>query len=393
MSALRCLQCHAALTETEAAAGACPECAAPLSGALADLPAAAASPAGPARRPTRFAFLAGLAVGVLLAAAGATAAWRVWGPAPVSVDTAGGPAPADTEPGASRPAADEQVRQAAAAVQKARVALQEAENQQADVDRELAAAQARLKAARDQAAVLDKELADRTARLAERDRALAAKKAQLADLDRAIAAKAGRPAAPPVGPAAAGGLAAPVPPPAARPKAKGAFARDWLVLGPFPDPGRTGHNTAFSAETGRVDPTKEYPGAAGQVRWQAHASPADYVDLAAALGTRDPAVGYAACWVRASGARRVVLSLGSKDGIKVWMNGKLVADRPVSRAAAPGQDRVGCDLAAGWNEVRVKVTNAGGPWGFYLEARDPTTDRPLAGLEYRTTRPDSKGKK
>ena len=75
------------------------------------------------------------------------------------------------------------------------------------------------------------------------------------------------------------------------------------------------------------------------------------------------------------------------------MGGKLVIDRPVSRSAAPGQDRVTCNLTEGWNEVRVKVDNTGGPWGFYLEARDPVTDKPLAGLEVRNSPPDPKGKR
>jgi hypothetical protein len=145
-------------------------------------------------------------------------------------------------------------------------------------------------------------------------------------------------------------------------------------------------------EAGRVDLQKEYPGAKGPLRWRAHASPADYVDLAELFKIQDPAVGYAVAWVRPARARRVVLSLGSNDGIKVWVNGKLVTDRAVSRSAAPGQDRATCDLTAGWNELRVKVDNTGGPWGFYLEVRDAATDRPLAGLEYRTTPPEAKNK-
>jgi hypothetical protein len=65
----------------------------------------------------------------------------------------------------------------------------------------------------------------------------------------------------------------------------------------------------------------------------------------------------------------------------------------VSRSAAPGQDRVPFDLAAGWNELRVKVDNTGGPWGFYLELQEPGGNRPLTGLEFRLTPPDPKAKK
>ena len=161
---------------------------------------------------------------------------------------------------------------------------------------------------------------------------------------------------------------------------------------PFPAPDRKGHDKAFPPEADPFDPKKEYDAAGHKVAWKAHAGAVDYVDMAELFKTQDPSVAYAVCWVRASRARSIALSLGSNDGLKVWVGGKLVIDRPVSRSAAPGQDRATCTLADGWNEVRVKVDNTGGPWGFYLEPRDPGSDRPLAGLEVRTTPPD-KGRK
>ena len=396
MSAPRCPTCDAPLTEAEALAGTCPECTAPLTGDPADPPIAEPVPARGTRRGW-VAFPAGLAVGLLLASAGGYAAWRTWGPEPA------GPVAEAADPAADRAALDEQVRQAAAAVQKARTALQQAEAQQAEVDRELAAARAELKSAhdrtaaelksgKDRVAALDTELAARTARLADLDRSVEARRARLADLERALAAaRAPRPPAPAErAPAGLNAAPPPVPPPVPAPRSKGAFARDWLLIGPFPDPNRKGHTNPLPPESGRVDPKREYPAAAGPVKWRAHASPANYVDLAEALKTRDPGVGYAVCWVRGSRARKVVLSLGSAGGLKVWVNGKLIADRPGSGPAEPGRHRATCDLRDGWNEVRVKVTGPGGPWGFYLEARDATTDRPLAGLEYRTTPPASK---
>ena len=123
------------------------------------------------------------------------------------------------------------------------------------------------------------------------------------------------------------------------------------------------------------------------VRWKAHRSTADYVDLKGLFQTEDPAAGYAVCWVRSDRARRVQLFLGSNDTMKVWVNGKVVMSQPESRAAAPAQDRVTCELAVGWNEVRVKVANTGGPWGFYFEVRNSTGERPATDLEFRTTRP------
>ena len=39
------------------------------------------------------------------------------------------------------------------------------------------------------------------------------------------------------------------------------------------------------------------------------------------------------------------------------------------------------------NELLVKVDNTGGEWGFYLELRDPETNKPLQAVEFRTTPP------
>ena len=497
MSALRCPHCRSVFTDGEARSGQCPECAAPLAGTADSPPIPEAIPVSrPAR--SRIGFLAGLVVGVILAAAGATGAWWAWGPAPFPANVADRRAEAEQE--ARQQAADEQLRQAEAAAQSARDAARQAdlereateqrlatvrdqvqtalgqlaaaEKERANgskgspdapakgadaaktaaeltaVARALTEARARLQATQAQQAELDRQLAASQGRLAAgraredqvrqleaatqraweglqqaqtqrtaAERALADAKNRLqatlneqAEAERQLAASRARAGAgpkPEAGERAAGPperdrpAAARVPPPPgpddppapAVPlavRAKSAFARNWLVVGPFPNPDRKGHETAFPPEDDRVKPGKEFKGATGAVQWRAHHSPADYVDLADAFGTRDPAVGYAVCWVRASRGRRVVLSLGTSGGIKVWVNGKVVADHAGDREAAPGQNRVACDLANGWTEVRVKVDGGGGPLGFYLEARDPVGDRPLAGLEYRTTPPDAK---
>lgn len=479
MSALRCPHCDSVLTPAEADAGTCPECAAPLTEAPFAEPVAVAELI-PERSGSRFGFLAGLAVGVLLAAGGAGAAWYAWGRPAFDQQVAEMPNILD-------PAAAEEARQAVATARQAREAAAEAEiqreatetalttvrsrvqqalgqlaaaekqlataetrqqsaqdraaalerangeaaarpkalqakgpdprqaeaqraaverataeartrlqaiqvqqaaadraladardralaaqNQFAEADRQLTTTRARLQTVRDQAAALDRELADKKAKVADQDRALAAKRNQLTDLDRAVQAKRPRPVEPPPLPA---------------PKATAGFVRDWLVVGPFPAPDRKGHATRFPAEFGSANPKEDFQIGGKTLHWRAHSSSADYVDLGGRFQTEDPAVGYAACWVRSDRARRVQLFLGSNHGMKVWVNGKVVASQPTSRAAAPGQDRATCDLVVGWNEVRVKVDNTGGPWGFYFEVRNSTGERPATDLQFRTTPP------
>jgi hypothetical protein len=91
--------------------------------------------------------------------------------------------------------------------------------------------------------------------------------------------------------------------------------------------------------------------------------------------------------VRSPAARKAVLSVGSDDGVKAWLNGRPAVSRDGSRAAAPGQERVDVDLSAGWNEVLLKITQGNGGWGYYLEFL--TADgKPMPDLLFSPVRAD-----
>jgi len=78
-----------------------------------------------------------------------------------------------------------------------------------------------------------------------------------------------------------------------------------------------------------------------------------------------------------------LLLLGSDDGIKVWLNGKLVHSNNTLRGMSPAQDIVQVNLKAGWNSVLVKVTEAIGGWGFYFDIAD-LGGKPLADVIFDT---------
>jgi len=57
--------------------------------------------------------------------------------------------------------------------------------------------------------------------------------------------------------------------------------------------------------------------------------------------------------------------VGSDDGIKVWLNGKVIHDNPARRGAGPS-DNLTLNLKKGTNSLLVKVDNeGGGGYGFY----------------------------
>lgn len=57
-----------------------------------------------------------------------------------------------------------------------------------------------------------------------------------------------------------------------------------------------------------------------------------------------------------------ILELGSDDGIKVWLNGKVIHQNNVKRGLNPGEDIVKIQLKQGWNSCLMKITQATGGW-------------------------------
>jgi hypothetical protein len=114
----------------------------------------------------------------------------------------------------------------------------------------------------------------------------------------------------------------------------------------------------------RPDPKATYEG--GKIAWQPlTGDPKGYFDLKAAYG-KDHASAYALTNVYSPKDQTVTMWIGSKDGIRVWVNDKVVHESETSRAARADEDKIAVKLNSGWNRVLVKVVNETGAHGFYL---------------------------
>jgi alpha-galactosidase len=66
----------------------------------------------------------------------------------------------------------------------------------------------------------------------------------------------------------------------------------------------------------------------------------------------------------------LTLSLGSDDGITVWLNGQKVLAHNTDRGANADQERLPASLHAGTNTILIKITNHFGPSGFFFAIDD-----------------------
>jgi hypothetical protein len=93
-----------------------------------------------------------------------------------------------------------------------------------------------------------------------------------------------------------------------------------------------------------------------------------FIELDKTLGG-DDRVAYLKTEVWSDKEQKVRLELGSDDGVKVWLNGKIVHANNVTRPCSPGQDKVDVTLKKGQNSLMVKITQGGGGWALCMRFR------------------------
>lgn len=159
--------------------------------------------------------------------------------------------------------------------------------------------------------------------------------------------------------------------------------RAWSVVGPFP----RDFAKDFGPESG-VDFTKTFTDQMGnEMKWSVTSTTSEgFVDLARCFNPHENVCAYAVTYVNSPDARDAVLSLGTDDGGKAWVNGKNVHSEDGSHGASPGQFKPPITLKAGWNEILFKITQGGGGWGFFCDVVD-AKGVPMADLVYAPRKP------
>ncbi len=148
---------------------------------------------------------------------------------------------------------------------------------------------------------------------------------------------------------------------------EGKYFSDWWLIGPFDNTNRKGIEKVYLPEN-EFKPDKSYSGTNSQrVSWQAYDGKGnEYISLAKIFKPSDEGVAYARRIFNLKNKAVLKIGLGTNDGVKMWINGKLVHENIVGRTALPNEDILSVSFNKGENVVLLKVDQLGGGWGFYF---------------------------
>lgn len=145
------------------------------------------------------------------------------------------------------------------------------------------------------------------------------------------------------------------------------FIKDWWVAGPFDNTDLKGLSTVFEPEKGFYEQTVFKGKDNKTFQWKSYQDhTSGYIDFSRLFSPNEEVVAYAYTTINMEEAGKKTFGVGSNDGVKVWINGTTVLDRPVSRKAEPNQDQFTVQLRKGENTILVKVDQLKRAWGFYF---------------------------
>ena len=143
----------------------------------------------------------------------------------------------------------------------------------------------------------------------------------------------------------------------------------WYGTWPYsPESGKPGYDQIFGPEAdATIDPSKKY--APDKYSWVFVPQIKDNE-----VNTNLPAgktISFVGRRLYVPSNRELELSLGSDDGIQVFLNGEMVFENRIDRGAVADQEHVKLNLTAGVHTVVLKIVNTGGIGGMFWKALAP----------------------
>ena len=149
-----------------------------------------------------------------------------------------------------------------------------------------------------------------------------------------------------------------------------AWPAGWWLIGPFDN---TGLAAAYPPEQ-EIDLAARYPGKGEEAAWRKF----DFADGQVHDLKQFRSADFCTCYlyrrIDTPVSTKVRVSLGSDDGIMLWLNGQELLRSDAFRGAAADQEFVILELRPGRNDLLLKIANQAGDWAFYF---NPTVSAKL----------------
>jgi len=173
-------------------------------------------------------------------------------------------------------------------------------------------------------------------------------------------------------------------------KQTNAFLKNFLMLGPFPNPPAAngmrhckslpGFYNDYLKEAGgenseQINIGKEIVfnatnGESVSVEWKLHEAEDKIIDLDKAVSAENDVLCYALCNIKSAKNKKVTLGVGANNGVRVWLNGKEVIDNPTIGSLAIDSETAPVTLKKGNNQLLVKIEEGGGNWQLVVRLKE-----------------------
>ena len=142
----------------------------------------------------------------------------------------------------------------------------------------------------------------------------------------------------------------------------------WAIAGPFPAPNDKELDHDFGPEKAPFAITAKFNAAGQEIGWRTVRSSGNgYFDLAAFHGPASPqSVSYLTRVIESPEDQDATIQLGTDDGCRLFVNGKLMFKHDRHEAATPSRDSIQVKLNKGLNTMMLKINNGNNPHGFYF---------------------------
>jgi len=137
--------------------------------------------------------------------------------------------------------------------------------------------------------------------------------------------------------------------------------RRWLIAGPYGKKGGRAFNRAYLPEKALAE---EKP--RGKVDFKKASFPEFLMDVNPFFGQKKEGVIYAFSWFYSSRKRDLRLFASCNDGIKVWLNDRLILAKHNHLPIRPPRYRADIQVQRGWNRLLLKIARCGNPVDLHL---------------------------